>query len=456
MGEVAVARRVALDALLDFEQGSAVDQALSRALSRHLPADPRDRALVTELVYGVVRRLRALDFALDAVATRPVARMEPPVRAILRLAVYQLLYLDRVPAHAVVHQAVDQARAVGKDRSAGFINAVLRALQRDRDRLAWPDRRREPVRYLCVAHSHPEWIVRRWLARLGFEETEALCAANNRRPELTLRVNRLRREPAAAADALAAAGAETSPGRLFADALRVHAQLAPDDLPGYAEGAWTPQDEGSMLAAVVLDPRPGERVLDACAAPGTKTTHLAERMDDRGDILALDADPARIDRIAANAGRLRLQSVRWRCGDARRAEELVGAAWADRALVDAPCTGLGTLARRPDLRWRKRPGDVGRLAALQREILAGVAPVVRPGGVLVYSTCTTEPEENEQVVRDFLSAHPDYRLEPVGPWLPEALRAEAGGEGWLQVWPHRHGVDGFFIARLRRQPAAGN
>lgn len=452
MGEVAVARRAALDALLAFERGQPVDEALTRALARHLPADPRDRALATELAYGVIRRLRTLDFALNSVATRPVGRMQPPVRSILRLAAYQLLYLDRIPAHAAVHQAVAQARALGKGGVDRFVNAVLRGLQRN-SRIPWPDAGRDPVRHLTVVHSHPEWMVRRWLDRLGFDETSALCAANNRRPELTLRVNRLRGDVEGQAAALRAAGAEVAPGRYLAGALRVRAQVAPDALPGYAEGAWTPQDEGSMLVAGVVDPQPGERILDACAAPGTKTTHLAELVADRGEVLALDADEARIDRIAGNARRLRLASIRWQHGDARQAASLVGPGWADRVLVDAPCTGLGTLARRPDLRWRKRPGDVDNLARLQREILEGVAPVVRPGGVLVYSTCTTEPEENQQVIRDFLEAHPEYRLEPVTPWVPQALEPAVEDEGWLQVWPHRHGIDGFFIARLRREGA---
>lgn len=451
MGDVAVARRAALDALLAFEQGRPVDQALAGALDRHLPADPRDRALAVELAYGVIRRLRALDFALNAAATRPVDRMQRPVRAVLRLAAYQLLYLDRIPAHAAVHQAVAQARAAAGPAAAGFVNAVLRSLLRRRERLAWPDARRQPARHLAVVHSHPDWIVERWLQRLGFDETAALCEANNRRPELTLRVNRLRSDPAAAAEALQAAGVEAAPGRYLDGALRVRSQVAPDALPGYAEGAWTPQDEGSMLVALVLDPQPGEKVLDACAAPGTKTTHLAEFMGDRGEILALDADEARLVRVAENVRRLRLASVRWRQGDARQAGSLVGAGWADRVLVDAPCTGLGTLARRPDLRWRRRPGDVAALAALQREILAGAAEAVRPGGVLVYSTCTTEPEENQEVVRSFLAEHPEFRTEPVTPWLPPALRPAVDAEGWVQLWPHRHGVDGFFIARMRRE-----
>src|SRR5690606_34986061 len=276
MEDVAVARQAALAALLGCERGLAVDEALRRALARHDPVDPRDRALATELVYGVIRRRLSVDFALDAVATRPVGRMQPPVRAALRLAAYQLLYLDRIPAHAAVHQAVAQARAQAGRGAAGFANAVLRALLRTRSALPWPDPARDPIRYLTIVHSHPEWIVHRWLERLGFVETEALCAAGNRRPELTLRVNPLRETPAAAAAALRAAGAEVAPGRYLPGALRVRAQVAPDALPGYAEGAWTPQDEGSMLVAAVVDPQPGERVLDACAAPGTKTTHLAE------------------------------------------------------------------------------------------------------------------------------------------------------------------------------------
>ncbi|HEY8450023.1 MAG TPA: 16S rRNA (cytosine(967)-C(5))-methyltransferase RsmB, partial [Bacillota bacterium] len=337
-------------------------------------------------------------------------------------------------------------------RAAGFVNGVLRAIARARSTLPWPDPAQDPVRYLSVRHSHPEWLVRRYLERLGRAETEQLLEANNAAPALTLRVNRLRAEPEQVARALRGAGYQVEAGRYLPEALRVRAQTAPDRLPGFDEGWFTPQDEAAMLVTHVLDPAPGGRVVDACAAPGTKTTHIAEYMGDEGTVVALDVDPERLHRVDENARRLGLRSVRSQVGDARRAAQLLGVEWADRVLVDAPCSGLGTLARRPDLRWRKRPEDIPALAELQGQILDGCAPLVRPGGVLVYSTCTTEPEENEQVIAAFLERWPVFRPAS-GVWdrikLPAGADLEAEGKG-LQLWPHRHGTDGFFIAKLER------
>jgi len=235
----------------------------------------------------------------------------------------------------------------------------------------------------------------------------------------------------------------------------VHDGLVPAELPGFAAGRCTVQDEASMLPAAVLEPKPGQRVLDACAAPGTKTGQLAELMGDRGEVVAVDADRRRLRGVRENARRLGLRSIRVLCADARRLGERAELGTFDRVLADVPCTGLGTLARRPDLRWRKREEDVAQLAALQREILAGVADCVRPGGILVYSTCSTEPEENGEVVRWFLAARQDFRPLPLGDSLPLRLRQWLGprlGDGdWeLQLWPHRDHCDGFYMARLQR------
>lgn len=451
------ARLAAVRALLAVERGADPREALDRALADR-SLDPRDRALATELVYGTTRWRGTLDRALAGVADRPLERLPAAIRQVLRLAAYQVLVLERVPARAAVHQAVELARRFGHEGTARYVNAVLRALLRSPDPLRLPDPERDPAAYLAVRHAHPEWLVRRYLARLGREATEALLAANNAAPALGVRVNPLRADAPRVADALARAGLQVEPGRWLDGALRVRGGLTPRRWPGFDAGWFTVQDEGSMLPALVLSPEPGDRVLDACAAPGTKSGQLAERMADRGEVLAVDVDQDRLARVAENARRLGLRSIRTLAADARRLGAMDGLGTFDRALVDAPCTGLGTLARRPDLRWRRREEDVALLSTLQREILLGVAERLRPGGVLVYSTCTTEPEENRRVVEAFLASRPDFRPEPLRPHLPPRLREWLGGrlgpDDWdLQLWPHLDGCDGFYLARLVRAEA---
>ena len=445
-------RDAAFRALLAAETGPIyVDQALARVLHRAgLPA--RERALATELAYGVARRQGTLDWGLARFSRRAPERLDPPVRVALRLGAYQLWYLDRIPAHAAVDESVRLVRRHGPAYAAGYVNAVLRAAgRRGFPHAAVPPRERDLAGHLALVHAHPPWLVERWLARLGPEETERLLEANNRVPPLSARVNRLRAEPQALAAALAARGVAVEPGRFLPEALRLGHGVQPAELAAFREGALTWQDESSMLAVHVLDPRPGELVVDVAAAPGGKATHIAERMGDRGRVVACDIDRRRLSKVGEAARRLGLGCIEPLALDGRKLPERLGGR-ADRVLADVPCTGLGVIARRPDLRWRKAPADVEALARLQRELLRAAAACLKPGGVLVYSTCTTEPEENQQVVEGFLAeAGAAFVADDLRPWLPASLRDEPGTDrGWIQLWPHRHGVDGFFIARLRR------
>lgn len=413
-----------------------------------------DRALATEIVYGTARRQGTLDYYLQHVVSRPWAKLDPRLLQILRAGAYELLYLDRVPARAAIHQAVELAKTELSAGAAGFANGVLRTLQRQRSAIPLPSAADDPEGYLAVVHSHPRFLVRRYLQQFSFAEAETLCIANNRVPDLTVRVNRLRSEPAVAAAGLAQAGVTTVPGRWLPEALRLAgtAGQTPAGLPGFQAGDFTFQDEASMLVARVVDPQPGDYVLDACSAPGTKAGHLAELMGDRGRVAAADIDARRLARVAAGSRRLGLNSVTTHRLDARDGTALAALVDGgfDRVLVDAPCSGLGTLARRPDLRWQKDEADIKALASLQTAILAGAATAVKPGGVLVYSTCTTTKEENFDVVAGFLMARPDFAPAALAPCLPAALAADAV-DHQLMLWPHRHGTDGFFIARLRRR-----
>lgn len=446
------ARDLALQALHRIDtRGAYASLALSEVLDLYAAVDKRERALATELTYGVVRRLKTLDYLIGMFSARPVAAIDPWVRNALRLAVYQIEHLDRVPAPAAVNAAVEQVRRCGRGGLVGFANGVLRGFLRGRDRVRFPDPETDPVAHLAVVYSHPEWLVRRWLERYGFAATRDLLEFDNTAAPVTVRVNRLRTSPEELARRLAAEGVQARPGRWLQEVLVIEGFPRLEDLPSFRAGLFQVQDEAAVLVGRVVDPRPGDTVLDVAAAPGGKCTHLAELMDDRGRVIANDPHPGRLALIEENCRRLGIRCVEMTSMDGRALPERF-AGRAGRVLLDAPCSGLGVLRRRPDARWRKEEARIVELAALQRQLLAAAARCVAPGGVLVYSTCTTEPEENGQVVDAFLADHPGFVAESLARFLPPALAGEAGvPEGRLQLLPHRHGVDGFFIARLRRR-----
>jgi 16S rRNA (cytosine967-C5)-methyltransferase len=419
----------------------------ARLGSGRLPAV--DRALATELTYGVLRWQGRLDWILGRVLDRPIAALERTVRLTLRLGTYQACLLSRVPDFAVVHEAVELVRRQGRQEAAGFVNAVLRAVIRWRER-GEPGPPEETLEYWSTIGSHPRWLVERWAARLGAAEAGALMAANNATPPTTVAVNTLRAAPATVREVLAGAVPEVTAGCFAPEVLSVRGAGGLADLPGFREGWLVPMDEAGTLPVVALDPQPGERILDACAGGGGKSALVGARVGPGGEVVALDSSPRAIRRLEEARTRLGLAMVRLRLGDARAAGSLWDSRFA-RVLLDAPCTGLGTLRRRPEIKWRRTPADPERAAAVQDALLDGVAAAVAPGGVLVYSTCSLEPEETDAVTARFLAGHPEFRLDDILA-VSGALRALAAGPGVLRAWPHRHGTDGFYVARLRREP----
>jgi len=441
----ATAREIALRVLLAEEQeGAYVNLALHRAFSRHRPPE-RDRAFVTELVYGTVRRRNTLDWALAPFLRRPAASLDPVVRNVLRLGAYQLLYLERVPAAAACNESAGMTRRLGFSSAVGLVNAVLRKLA-GAGLPAFPNPQEEPVRYLSLCHSHPEWLVAGWLDRFGFEETQALLKADNLPAPFTVRANTLKTAREELAGRLAAAGIEASPARWAPEGLHL-AKAGTAESPFFQEGLYFIQDEGAMLAARACAPSQGAHVLDLCGAPGGKTTHLAALMGGAGRVTAVDIHPHRLKLLAENCRRLGVANVTPRCADARWLPEYHLAA--DFVLLDAPCSGLGVLRRRPDLRWRKTPDSMTGVEELQAALLDSAALCLKPGGILVYSTCTIRREENENQVAAFLARHGDFERDGLAPHLPRGLVSPPGDDR-LQLLPHRHGTDGFFLARLRK------
>jgi 16S rRNA (cytosine967-C5)-methyltransferase len=431
--------------------GAYADLALHAALRRSRLA-PADRALATELVYGTLRWRGRLDFLLSRVLERDFDTLEPLVATLLRLGAYQIVFTRSVPDSAAVDQTVRCARAVGAERATGLVNGVLRRLARIHEKIPLPDLMDDPLGHLTGVLSLPPWIADRWLEIFGAEEAAMLAKASNSVPPITARVNPLRSSRQVLIEELAPRLPDVRPCRLAPRGVVLGHRGHPAHDPAFLEGRFTIQDEASQLVVAYLEPQPGERILDVCAAPGTKTTAIAEEIGDAGEIVAVDRNVRRLRLVGRDARRLGLTNITTCEHDAMGTLRGFAARGDfDRILVDAPCSGLGTLRRNPDARWRVRPGDPRRLAEIQTAILRNAAATLRPGGILVYSTCTLLPEENEMVVEALLSEARDLRLLP-GEAAPEATRSLVGADGYLRCFPHLHDTDGFFAARLERRP----
>lgn len=457
MSRIAPARREAYAILRAVESGRAdLPSAVARARDRL--SDPRDRALASEIAAGTLRWRAALDAVISSFTRKDVGRLDAEVLEVLRLGTYQLLHLERVPPSAVVHDAVEQVRASGKGSASGLVNAVLRRVDRERHALGLPARPADPASdpsgaldYLAITLSHPRWLAERWLARFGFDAAEAWLRFNNQPAPLTLRANTLSIMRDELAHQLANAGVETAPTRFAPDGLTV-VRGNPFETALQEDGRFVIQDEASQLVGAFVGASPGECILDLCAAPGGKSLLMAGAVGPQGLVVAADLRARRVALLARLLERAGAASVRVARADAART--LPFAPVFDAVLLDAPCSGLGTIRRDPEIRWRRLPEHLPRFAAAQHEMIRQAATVVRPGGRLIYATCSSEPEENEEVVASFLAAHPDF----------EAARAEQTGiadgpaaavldaAGHLRTWPFRHGLEAFFAARLRRRP----
>jgi 16S rRNA (cytosine967-C5)-methyltransferase len=417
-------RHIALDILCRVERGAYLDRLLD-AQREHI-RDP-DGDLLQHLVRGTLTYRARLDHILTPYLKKPLSRQHAKLRNLLRLGVYQLQYLDRVPPYAVVSESVIIARHILGNPVAKLVNAVLRGVAEDRKPVVFPDFDDDPVAYIALKTSHPQWLVARWIERYGIDETRALCEFDNAQPTLTIRPNALRTTPDALREQLALEGIGTE--FVGSDLLSVSPVGHLFQSRAYCDGLFSVQGTGAAMVVPLLDPQPGEAVLDLCSAPGGKAIAMAERMKNRGFILATDLYPRRLEILKQNTHRLGVSCVYPLAADARY---LAVNRLFDRVLVDAPCSSLGILNHHPDLRWREC--DIHGLARLQRALIERAADYVCPGGVLVYSTCTLEPEENERVVEGFLSDHPGFRVT----------------HPHLQLLPHQTGNDGVFAARLKR------
>ena len=436
------ARDAALDILIDCRKNGAWADAALNAYLQSVSMPPMEAALCGRLVYGVTQFRILLDFYLDAFCTQKVSHLQYPLAEILRLGAYQILFLDRVPDHAAVNEAVRQASRAGRKSASGMVNAVLRRLSREKDALP-PVPDADPLRALSIRHSHPRWIVERVSALLGLSETEAFLSANNRIPPLTAQINPERVTPDELIAELTRDGVTAARHEWLSDCVEIRVSGALTKLPSFRAGKFYVQDAAARLVTDCAGIVPGASVLDVCAAPGGKSFGAAFAVGDGGSVLACDVNANKLQRIRDGAKRLGLAGrIRTAAADGRAFH----AEWADKfdvVLADVPCSGLGIVRKKPDIRYRD-PAALDALPPLQCAILDNAARYVRPGGTLCYSTCTVLPEENEAVTEKFLSAHTDFRR------VPFALPHIGETDGQITLWPQRNGTDGFYICRMAR------
>ncbi len=428
------------------EQDAFAELLLDAALSRTHQMNIHDRSLITHIVYGTIRMRGRLDWIIDQLYKGDFLSMDVNIRNILRAGLYQLLFTDRIPDFAVVDEAVEITKKTNPAGS-GLVNAILRNAIRKRDGIAYPDIKEDPAYHISVFHSHPLWMVRKWIETFGVEETALLCKANNEIPPVVLRVNTLKTNRERLIDECSRQGMAVKATGFSPDGLIVsHPAMPLREMAFYKAGHFQIQDEASQLISRLVDPKPGDNILDVCAGAGGKTTHLAAIMNNRGRITALDIGEKKIMALKKNSGRLGATNIDAQIGDAREipGESFYGSF--HRILVDAPCTGLGTLRRNPEIKWRTTEGDPKKFSVLQKAILASATRCLKKGGSLIYSTCTIVPEENEEVIKDFISHHQNFICIRPTDTIDSRL---IGDRGYFQSYPHRHGTDGFFGAVLK-------
>ncbi|OGI04076.1 MAG: 16S rRNA (cytosine(967)-C(5))-methyltransferase [Candidatus Melainabacteria bacterium GWF2_32_7] len=431
-------RQVALKALIKIiEKSSQADEILNFYSGKVIfPSELKN------LVSGVVKHKLTLDFFIQNISTKKLKDLSYEVKNALRLAIYELEYLH-TPDYAVINSYVELVKQYDK-KSGAFVNGVLRNFIRKRSEINFPDAEKNPVYAFSIKYSHPEWMIARWIHNYGIEDTRKICKYNNLAPKLVIRVNTLKISKPKLMDFFIHNNVSFSDDRIVDECMIIHHHNSIKSIPGFEEGYWTVQSESSSLVSIILDPKENESILDLCAAPGGKTTHIAAIMNNKGKITAVDINPKRLEKVKDNCLRLGVKSVNTKAADAT---QYVSEEKYDKVLVDAPCSNTGVLIKRIDARWRKSPEDIQNLAKLQLGILNNAAKLVKNNGIIVYSTCSIEPEENNQVIEKFLESNKDFKPDKIAPYLSWTIQED---KGYFQILQSRQNIDGFFIARLRK------
>lgn len=436
-------RGIAVKVLNRIDRTDAYLEKLLENEMKNSELSSPDKALLYEIVHGVCRWSGKIDWILNGFFKGQFSKSVPNVKNTLRVALYQILFLNKIPAYAAVNEAVELIKRLQGQKYAGLINAVLRNIIRSKDAIRYPAADEDPALYLSVYYSHPLWMVKRWISRFGFKATEALLISNNERPGLSLRVNTTKTSVEDFRNLLESVPLKFSPGKFLPEFIKLNTVTNIMDWEYFSRGYFNIQDESTGFSCRLLDVSPSMRVLDLCAAPGGKTTYISNLMNNEGEIVAIDKYESRLKALRKNLERLGIKNVKTIEADALLYEDEPF----DRVLLDTPCSGLGTLSKKPDIKWKRDLADIRNLNALQSELLEKAASMVKIGGALVYSTCTIEPDENYEIISKFLSAHPEYVVHRNNGEMPEELIDE---NGCLQTLPHVNHIDGAFACRLDR------
>lgn len=445
---VDLARETALKVLYDINEKGAYSNI---SINRHLDMGGLkdvDKAFITEMVYGTIKWKLKLDYIISQFSRIKLKKLSPWIKNILRLGLYQVIYMDRVPDSAVCNESVKLAKRYGHSASGGFVNGVLRNIIRKKDEIKYPNKKKQLLDYLSVIYSHPAWMVDRLIDVYGHNFTEDLLKSNNEVAPYTVRVNTLKISRDELIQELKKEGIKSYYGKYLDEALIVENPTSTREMETFKKGYFQVQDESSMLVAKILDPEPGELIIDVCSAPGGKATHIAQLMNNKGTVIARDIHEHKVKLIDDTVNKLGTEIVKTQVFDALKVDEtLVGKC--DGVLVDAPCTGLGIIRRKPDIKWTRNTDDEKEIARLQLAILKSSSQYVKPGGVLVYSTCTVLPEENEEVIKKFMNTVNGFEMDELEIPAETDLKSHYK-RGCIRLYPHEHGVDGFFIARMKR------
>jgi len=407
----------------------------------HFEFTEQNKKLINEIVHGTLRWKGSLDWLIDQFFIGKIKKSPTAIRYILEITLYQLNYLDKIPQYAAIHEGVSLAKKIGGDYWAKKVNAILRTFLRKKDTIVYPDPKNDPTKYITVKYSHPEWLVHRWLERYGFDETEQLCAHNNITPHISLRVNQSKYTVETVQKILNEYHIVTHNSKVLPEFLVTNRIGELLQFKPFQDGLFSIQDESAGLVSHLVDPQPNERIIDLCAAPGGKTTHLAELANNQCIIYALDKHYHRLLLIRENVKRLGLSNIHIINVDALN----VSGIRADKVLLDTPCSGLGVLSKRSDLRWKRVPDQINELVRLQSGLLNKAAQLLKKNGILIYSTCTIEPEENEQIIQKFLQENSNFEIEPPGHYVDKSVVYE---NKYIYTYPHKHNMDGSFAVRL--------
>jgi 16S rRNA (cytosine967-C5)-methyltransferase len=448
------ARKSALAVLNTLDEGQrTLDSLLEDFSTDNIDIPRREQSLLRALVFGVLRWKGRLDYVISHFSRTRFDKINPIVLNILRLALFQIIYLDRIPDSAAVNTAVEMAKASGAPWVIGYVNALLRKAAREHPSMSWPDLEQAPIASLAVEKSFPEWIIRKWLYRYGLKTTADLCDSVNTIAPITVRTNTLRISPAQLLEKLADKAGQVQSTLYAPDGITIVDPVASiPEFSAFKSGCFQVQDEAAQLVSLLLNPRPGETVLDACAGLGGKTGHIAQLMNNTGMVVALDLNAKKLQRLEAEMQRLGITIVSSHCFNIETGVSPEQFSEFDRVLLDAPCSGLGVMRRNPDIKWRTSKRNLSKFKSRQIRLLENISHLVKPSGILVYAVCSSEPEENEMVIMEFLKKHPEFVINKGFGQLPDKLCTMADSPGVLKTYPLLNQMDGFFAIRLQKNP----